>query len=54
MFRLKCCTAKDEDEDEKIEFKILKVLKDQWGAYVIFKSTDGNFHDISIVKMLRV
>ena len=51
VFRLKCCTAKDEDEE--IEFKILKVLKDQWGPYVIFKSTYGKFHDISIVKMLE-
>ena len=25
MFRLKCCTSKDEDEE--IEFKIMKVLK---------------------------
>ena len=51
MFRLKCCTTNDEDEE--FEFKILKVLKDQWGPYVIFKSTDGKFHDLSIVKMLE-
>ena len=51
IFILKCCTTKD--EDEKIEFKILKVLKDQWGPYVIFKSTDGKFHDIIIVKILE-
>ena len=55
MFKLKCCTARGEDEE--IEIKILKVFKDHWGPYVMFKclSIDGfKFHDVSINQMLEL
>ena len=52
MFKLKCCSARGEDEE--IEIKIMKVLKDHWGPFVIYKSTDGEFHNISINQMLEL
>ena len=52
MFKLKCCTARGEDEE--IEIKILKVFKYHWGPYVMYKSTDGKFHDVSINQMLEL
>ena len=52
MFKLKCCTTWGEDEE--IEIKILKVFKDHWGPYMMFKSTDGKFHDVSINQMLEL
>ena len=52
MFKLKCCSARGEDEEIKI--KILKVLKDHWGPFVIYKSTDGEFHNVSINQMLEL
>ena len=41
-------------EDEEIEIKVLKVFKDHWGPYVIYKSTDGEFHYVSINQMLEL
>ena len=52
MFKLKCCTTRGEDEE--IEIKILKVFKDHWGPYVMYKSTDGEFHNVSINQMLEL
>ena len=46
MFKLKCCTTRGEDEE--IEIKILKVFKDHGGPYVMYKSTYGKFHYVSI------
>ena len=52
MFKLKCYLARGEDEG--IQIKIMKVLKDYWGPYVIFKSTDGEFHNVSINQMMEL
>ena len=52
MFKLKCCTTRGEDEE--IEIKILKVFKDHWGPYVMYKFTDGKFHDVSINRRLEL
>ena len=32
----------------------MKVLKDYWGPYVIYKSTDAEFHNVSINQMLEL
>ena len=52
MFKLKCCTTRG--EDEKIEIKILKVFKDHWEPYVMYKSTYDKFYDVSINQMLEL
>ena len=52
MFKLKCCSARGKDEE--IEIKILKVLKYHWGPFVIYKSTDGEFHNVGINQMLEL
>ena len=49
VFKLKCCLARGDDEE--IEIKILKVLKDHWGPFVIYKSTDREFYNVSINQM---
>ena len=52
MFKLKCCSAKGKDEE--IDIKILKVFKDHWGPFVIYKSPDGEIHNVSINQMLEL
>ena len=52
MFKLKCCTTRGEDEE--IDIKILKVFKDYWGPYVMYKYTYGKFHDVSINQILEL
>ena len=52
MFKMKCCTTRGEDEE--IEINILKVFKDHCGPYVMYKSTNGEFHNVSINQMLEL
>ena len=52
MFKLKCCSSRGKDEENEI--KILKVFKDHWGPYVMYKFTDEKFHDVSINQMLEL
>ena len=52
MFKLKCCSARGEDEE--IEIKIIKVFKDHWGPFVIYKSINGEFHNVSINQILEL
>ena len=52
MFKLKYCSTRSEDEE--IEIKILKVFKDHWGPFVIYKSTYREFHNVSINHMLEL
>ena len=52
MFKLKCCSTRGKDKE--IEIKILKVYKDHWGPYVIYKSINGEFYNVSINQMLEL